>query len=189
MKRYVDDTATSTAVEHLASRDLRHSPCSARIGFNDTGPILLVDIHRCPHHSNPGIIDEDTGRSSSILKHDAPHNVSGAQFVDPLLDVAHRLISHRCLLDLAGARCAFFALQPRQLLAHQPVHHVDRLERADHHLEMCDQASVFVEGNDVDAVNLDPFDLGLKLQHCAIIAAPLADVSEARAAHHLVCTR
>src|SRR4029077_72459 len=52
--------------------------------------------------------------------------------------VAHRLISHRCLLDLAGARCAFFALRPRQLLAHQPVHHVDRLERADHHLEMCD---------------------------------------------------
>src|SRR5258708_29930994 len=54
---------------------------------------------------------------------------------------------------------------------------------------MCDPASVVLEGNDVDAVNLDPFDLSLKLQHRAIIAAPLVDVSEVRAAHHLVCAR
>jgi hypothetical protein len=48
----------------------------------------------------------------------------------------------------------------RQLLAHQPMQQVDRLERPDHHLEMRDQTSVVAEGDDVDAVDPDAVDLG-----------------------------
>src|SRR5258708_35270797 len=54
---------------------------------------------------------------------------------------------------------------------------------------MRDQASVRAKSDHVDAVDLDPLDLSLELQHHAIITAPLADISEVRTAHHLVCGR
>ena len=57
------------------------------------------------------------------------------------------------------------------------------------HREMRDQASVRAKSDHVDAVDLDPLDLSLELQHHAIITAPLADISEVRPAHHLVCGR
>src|SRR5258706_1073188 len=74
-----------------------------------------------------------------------------------------------------------------QLLAHQAVQQVDRLERTDHHLEMSDEAWVIITGNDVDAIDPDPLNLGYELQHAAFVAAPFTDKLEARAAQHLSC--
>ena len=82
----------------------------------------------------------------------------------------------------ASARCF------GQLLAHQPMQQVDRLERAHHHLEMRDPA-VVAEGDDVDAVDLDALDLVFEFEHRAVVAAPFADIGEARAAQHLFGAR
>src|SRR5712691_3935644 len=87
---------------------------------------------------------------------------------------------------LAEAAGALIALRPRQLLAHQPMQQADRLERADHHLEMRDQTAVVVEGDDVDAVDPDAVDLVLELQHRAVVAAPFADILETGAAQNLL---
>src|ERR1039458_10482000 len=41
--------------------------------------------------------------SASVFQHDAPDHLSGAQLVDPFLDVAYRFLLHRRRLDLAAA--------------------------------------------------------------------------------------
>ena len=58
---------------------------------------------------------------------------------------------------------------------------IDRLERADHDLEMGDAVGG-VEADDVDAVELDTFDFVLELQHSTRVVSPFADVTEAGAA-------
>src|ERR1700723_3377363 len=42
-------------------------------------------------------------RAASVFQYDAPDYLSGAQFLDPFLHVAHRLLPHRRRLDLAAA--------------------------------------------------------------------------------------
>src|SRR6478736_3933164 len=76
----------------------------------------------------------------------------------------------------------------RQLLSHQSVQQIDRLERAHHHLEMRDEAGL-VERDDVDAVELDALDLFFEFEHRAGGAAPFAHISKARAAQHLLRAR
>ena len=55
---------------------------------------------------------------------------------------------------------------------------VDRLERAHHHLEMRDPAIV-PAGDDIDAVEIDPVDLGFELKHRASVIPPFADKGKA----------
>ncbi len=78
-------------------------------------------------------------------------------------------------------------LRPGQLLAHQPMQQVDRLERAHHHLEMGDELAVIAEADDVDAVDGDAFDRGLEFEDDAVLALPFADEVEAGPAQHLFC--
>src|SRR6516165_3070317 len=75
---------------------------------------------------------------------------------------------HRMRADLIGAGSAVRDVSSRfrQLLSHQAVQQIDRLERTNHDLEMRD-AAIRVEGDDVDAVDLDAVDLVLELQHRA----------------------
>src|SRR5260370_26121350 len=87
----------------------------------------------------------------------------------------------------APAKAAFaaeIASLLRQLLSHQLMQQIDRLERAHHHLEMRDPAIV-PAGDDIDAVELDPVDLGFELEDRTIVVPPFADKGEARAAQHL----
>src|ERR1700680_3076026 len=65
---------------------------------------------------------------------------------------------------------------------------IDRLERTHHHLEMRDLA-VSAEGDDIDAVDPDALDFIFEFEHRAGLAAPLADIGEARTAQHLFRTR
>src|SRR6266568_1268528 len=76
-----------------------------------------------------------------------------------------------------------------QLLAHQPMQQVERLERADHHLEMHDQTAVTAKGDDVDTVDPGPFDFLLELQHRTVVAQPFADVFETGSAQYLFRAR
>lgn len=48
-----------------------------------------------------------------------------------------------------------------ELRAHHLPHFVDRLKRADHHLEIGD-FSLIIKGYNIDAVDVDPIHLGLK---------------------------
>src|SRR6185437_11226103 len=75
-----------------------------------------------------------------------------------------------------------------QLFAHQSMEQVHRLEWPHHHLEMRDSAIV-IEGDDVDAVDLDAVDGLFEFEHRAAVAAPLADINEAFAAQYLSRTR
>jgi hypothetical protein len=64
------------------------------------------------------------------------------------------------------------------------VDQVDRLERADHHLEVHDPALV-VPPDHVDAVDADTVDVDLELQHGIARADHLARVAERRVEEHL----
>src|SRR3979409_1866395 len=86
-------------------------------------------------------------------------------------------------MSVNGSAAGPIASLARQLLPHQPMQQVDRLERAHHHLEMRDPAIVPAR-DDIDAVDHDPVDLGFELEHRAGVAAPFADKGEARAAEH-----
>src|SRR6185312_12888375 len=65
---------------------------------------------------------------------------------------------------LAGKRLSRRGLRlgtaglPHQFFTHQAMQQVDRLQGTHHHLEM-DDAALLVERDDVDAVELDAFDL------------------------------
>jgi hypothetical protein len=74
------------------------------------------------------------------------------------------------------------------LLAHQPLQQLDRLERADHHLEALYQATIVAEGDDIDSIDFDPFDLGLKLENRARVVAPLLGEPELGAAQRFSST-
>src|SRR5436853_7599234 len=77
---------------------------------------------------------------------------------------------------------AEIASRLRQLLSHQPVQQVDRLERAHHHLEIGD-AAVISDGADVDAVDLDAVDFAFKLDDRAGVDPPFTGKGEAGIAH------
>ena len=58
------------------------------------------------------------------------------------------------------------------------VEKVDRLQRADHHLEVGDE-TISVEGDDVDAVDFDAVDFVDEFEDGAVVALPFADIFEA----------
>src|SRR5260370_11566067 len=76
----------------------------------------------------------------------------------------------------------------RQLLSHQLMQQIDRLERAHHHLEMRDPAIV-PAGDDIDAVELDPVDLGFELEARTMVVPPFTYKGEAGASQHLSHTQ
>src|SRR5712675_624091 len=66
--------------------------------------------------------------------------------------------------DVATPAC----LLAHQLLSHQPMQQIDRLERAHHHFEAGDPAIV-LKRDDVDAVDPDPLNLFFEFEDGAAI--------------------
>src|SRR5207245_3430961 len=102
--------------------------------------------------------------------------------IKALFETSRHFSRHRGIFrGIKAAPEAEIASRLRQLLSHQPVQQVDRLERAHHHLEIGD-AAVITDRDDVDAIDPDAVDLAFKLDDRAGATPPFADKGEAGSA-------
>src|ERR1700733_13404767 len=97
-RRVIGNGMVAFSIGYLARG---YSNAEISIGLRTIGTRLEISGTTCAvigsrrdRGSLSAAIPERVRRAASVLKYDAPHDLSGAQFVDPCLDVAHRLLPH-----------------------------------------------------------------------------------------------